>query len=139
VLFLPKGKRTENVLQTTANMLKEKVADKQYVDVGENVERHVGVTRTQLDTSIRILREEGYEVHGQDPAAGHGEGHRAQGLGQAWYHTEASLGEPVQRPAGHRRSKDGGRTYVDVQPPSASRPSESTSTTTKMVAVRQTV
>jgi hypothetical protein len=62
-LLAPGAKDKADALQTTANMLKKEVANKKYVDVGGSVHLGVGVTRTHLDTSIAILREQGYEIH----------------------------------------------------------------------------
>jgi biotin operon repressor len=49
--------------QTTANMLKQQVDDKKYVDIGSGVENHLGVTETRLKNSVAILQEQGYQVH----------------------------------------------------------------------------
>ena len=53
-----RGKQLEN----TASFLKDSVDEKGYVDVGVGVERQVGQSRTQFDTSISMLKSEGYEV-----------------------------------------------------------------------------
>ena len=62
-LRAPGEKDKADALQTTANMLKDQVSKKTYVDVGRGVESQLGVTRTRLDTSVAVLREQGYEVH----------------------------------------------------------------------------
>lgn len=49
--------------QNTANMLKENVDKKGFIDIGVGVERHIGISRTKLKTAIAILEEEGYETH----------------------------------------------------------------------------
>jgi DNA-binding CsgD family transcriptional regulator len=49
-------------LQATANMLKDQVTEKGYVDVGVGVEHHRGLSRTQLDTALSMLESEGYTV-----------------------------------------------------------------------------
>jgi transposase len=107
-----------NVLATTADMLKNQVDKKGYVDVGESVELHVGVSRTQLNTAIRMLREQGYEVH---PV-------KLEQLGTGKLTEYKVLTRPgtTQKQAWENRhniqqvtdtSKDGGRNYVGVQPP----------------------
>lgn len=50
-------------LTSTADMLKQQVAEKTYLDVGRGVEHHLGISSTMLNNSVAILREEGYEVH----------------------------------------------------------------------------
>ncbi len=52
----------EDVLQSTANMLRQQVADKTFVDIGSGTENYLGVSATRLNTAATILREEGYEV-----------------------------------------------------------------------------
>lgn len=53
----------EDVLQSTANKLRQEVADKTFVDIGSGVENYLGISATRLNTAATILREEGYEVH----------------------------------------------------------------------------
>lgn len=62
-LLAPGAKDKADALQTTANMLKDQVNEKTYVDIGGSVHLGVGVTRTHLDTAVAVLREQGYEVH----------------------------------------------------------------------------
>lgn len=45
----------------TADILKEQVAKKTYIDVGPGVEVEMGISRTKLKTAIALLKEEGYE------------------------------------------------------------------------------
>lgn len=45
-----------------ANVLKDHVADKTYVDVGTGTANHLGVSTTQLSTAIATLKEEGYKL-----------------------------------------------------------------------------
>ena len=53
-----------NITTQTADALKNFVSDKKYVDVGVGVERHMGISRTKLNTAIEKLRdEEGYTIH----------------------------------------------------------------------------
>jgi len=47
----------------TMNMLKNKVAEKKYIDVGVGVERNIGISRTKLKSAIILLQDEGYQVH----------------------------------------------------------------------------
>jgi hypothetical protein len=62
-LLAPGEKDKADALQTTANMLKRQVDQKKYIDIGSGVDIGLGVTRTHLDTSVAVLREQGYEVH----------------------------------------------------------------------------
>ena len=49
--------------QATANILKDNVEKKTYIDVGAGVERHMGVSRTKLNTALIQLQDEGYKIH----------------------------------------------------------------------------
>lgn len=62
-LLEPGQKQRADVLQTTANMLKRQVADKEYLDVGTGTELSVGVSRNKMDIAIKMLEEEGYKLH----------------------------------------------------------------------------
>lgn len=45
----------------TADLLKEQVDKKRFVDVGPGVETEMGISRTKLKTALALLQEEGYE------------------------------------------------------------------------------
>lgn len=62
-LLAPGVRDRTNVLHTTANMLKDQVEKKTYLDVGAGVEHHIGVTNDKLKTAVAMLKEEGYTVH----------------------------------------------------------------------------
>jgi len=53
----------EDVIQSTANMLKEQVGEKNLIDIGSGVENYIGVSPTRLNTAVTVLREKGYQVH----------------------------------------------------------------------------
>ncbi|MDF2800243.1 MAG: hypothetical protein K0S61_146 [Anaerocolumna sp.] len=61
-LLDPALKERSEITDTIANMLKENVEKKGYIDVGIGVERHIGIPRNKLKTSIAMLEEEGYLV-----------------------------------------------------------------------------
>lgn len=62
-LLTPGAQDKTDVLTTTANMLRENVDKKKYLDVGSGVENHIGVSKERKDTAIAMLQEEGYSVH----------------------------------------------------------------------------
>ena len=55
-------KMKDQILESTTNMLKDAVKNKTYIDVGEGVERSLGIPRTKLDAALQKLKDEGYEV-----------------------------------------------------------------------------
>ena len=58
----PKKLKDEK-LEATTNMLKDSLKEHKYIDVGEGVERSLGIPRTSLDAAIMKLKMEGdYEV-----------------------------------------------------------------------------
>ena len=53
----------DQVLESTVDILKESLEKNKYIDVGEGVERMLGIPRTKLDAAIMKLKMEGqYEV-----------------------------------------------------------------------------
>lgn len=51
------------VAAATSNMLRSSVDKKGLIDIGSGVESQIGISRTKLDTSIAMLKEEGYQVY----------------------------------------------------------------------------
>lgn len=62
-LLKPSQQEATSLNRTTADALKKAVDEKSYVDIGVGVERYMGVSRTRLQTSVEMLKEEGYTVH----------------------------------------------------------------------------
>lgn len=62
-LLAPGAADAQNVLSSTANVLRMAVDANGYIDVGAGVEAHLGVSKERLKTSVAILLEEGYTVH----------------------------------------------------------------------------
>ena len=50
------------VLATTASMLRKRVAESTYVDVGLGSELEIGIAKTKLDVAVKMLKDEGYTV-----------------------------------------------------------------------------
>ena len=61
-LLAPGLKDKTDILTTTASMLRDQVAKREYIDVGAGVEHHLGLTRTKFNTALSLLKSEGYEV-----------------------------------------------------------------------------
>jgi DNA-binding CsgD family transcriptional regulator len=57
------AKDKAKILTATADMLRQHVADKKYIDVGAGVEHHIGISATKLKNAVAILKEEGYRLH----------------------------------------------------------------------------
>lgn len=61
-LLKPGQEDKAKVLTATADMLRRQVAEKGMIDVGVNVEHHLGLSKEKLSTAVSILKEEGYTV-----------------------------------------------------------------------------
>ena len=59
----PKDTAKLNLTKASMKALEDAVAEKKYVDIGEGVERHMGITNTRLKTAVAQLRQQGYKVH----------------------------------------------------------------------------
>ena len=57
----PENKKDEQ-LRNTVDILKKSLEEKKYIDVGEGVERSLGIPRTKLNAALQQLKEEGYYV-----------------------------------------------------------------------------
>jgi predicted transcriptional regulator len=51
------------ITRKVADVLKNAVDEKKYIDVGSGVEQYLGVSRTKLNTAIYMLEQEGYKQH----------------------------------------------------------------------------
>lgn len=56
-------KHDNDVIENTAEILRKSVESKHLIDVGEGVERELGISRTTLNASLARLKEEGYTVN----------------------------------------------------------------------------
>ena len=107
------------ITMNIANLLKENVDKKKYLDVGTGTENHLGISRTRLDTAVEILKEQGYQVHFvKVPQLGvPGNFTSVKVLvppGTEYKETYENRGK-IQNIAGY--SEDGGRSFLGLEPP----------------------
>lgn len=62
-LLNPKSEAKMLAAKQTADFLKAQVDEKGMIDVGKDVERELGVTRTKMDQALYALEAEGYVIH----------------------------------------------------------------------------
>lgn len=62
-LLAPGAQDKSNQLTSIANMLKDQVDQKEFVDVGAGVEAHLHISKERLRVAVAMLKEEGYSVH----------------------------------------------------------------------------
>lgn len=107
------------ITMNIANLLKENVDKKKYLDVGAGTENHLGISRTRLDTAVEILKEQGYQVHFvKVPQLGvPGNFTSVKVLvppGTEYKETYENRGK-IKSIAGY--SEDGGRSFLGLEPP----------------------
>ena len=62
--LLAEGRKDKaDILQTTADMLKNEVDKGGYIDISSGVESYLAISSTKLNTAVAMLKEEGYVVH----------------------------------------------------------------------------
>ena len=59
----PSRQKKVDSITNIADVLKDQLKDKPYLDVGKGVELQLNVSSTQLKTALAMLKEEGYSVH----------------------------------------------------------------------------
>jgi DNA-binding NarL/FixJ family response regulator len=107
-----------NILKNTVDALRAEADKNLAIDVGSGVEHYVGVTRTMLDTAIKYLENEGYNIFYV----------KVQQLGTRFNTNVKVLAKPGTRFPDVAKnpekislintySKDGGRTMITTQPP----------------------
>mgnify|MGYP000940641577 CR=1 FL=1 len=121
-LLDPAAKENQSQLITTANMLKDQIKEKTYLDVGEGTENHLGITQSKLATAVAMLEEEGYSLHKVKTTYG--------GDHEVTIKVLAPPETPwieVQRNKDRIRtvstySEDNGKTYLGIEPPESLSP-----------------
>lgn len=107
------------VLDATANLLKEKIKDGSFLDIGQGTENHLAISKTKLANAVAKLREEGYAVTNVQIAQIGAPGNKT---------TVKVLAPPgtaykdiVRNPGNIKPisaySNDGGLTYEQIEPP----------------------
>lgn len=118
-LLKPSTQAKVDRLTSTANVLKQEVADKKYLDVGLGTEHYLGVSDTQLKVALQMLREEGYNVYPiKKPQLGTGEMTTYKVLVEpgVTYKEFAQNSDKIRTVQSF--SEDGGETFTKIKPPS---------------------
>lgn len=108
----------KDVLFATADVLRQQVADKTYLDVGSGTELELGISQTKLNTAVALLKEEGYSVHTiKVEQLGTGNETRLKVLvppGTEYSELIANRDKIMPLQA---YTEDGGLTYLNIKPP----------------------
>lgn len=114
-LLKPATQDKLDILTTTTNLLRDKVGEDRYLDIGSGTENHLGISATRLSTAVAVLREEGYQVRNiQVPQLGTNNKTTVKVL----VPPDAPRfidPEKIQTVASY--SEDGGRTQTPIKPP----------------------
>lgn len=109
-----------DILVSTAAMLKAKISDGSYLDIGAGTENHLDISPTKLSTAVAMLKHEGYEVHKvQVDQLGTGVGNKTtiKVLAPPGTKYVDIVTHPEKIKSVAAFSEDGGLSYRDVKPP----------------------
>lgn len=119
-LLAPATQEKEDILLTTAAVLRNEVKEKKHLDISLGTENYLGISQTRLNTAAEILKEEGYRVDGvKIPQLGTGKFTKMKVISAPdTEYTEviqaAKLGK-IGTVAHY--SEDSGRSFSSIQPP----------------------
>jgi DNA-binding CsgD family transcriptional regulator len=106
------------ILESTSSLLKQKVDEGGYLDIGSGTENHLGISATKLSTAVAMLKAQGYVVHNVQVAQQFGGGKttiKVLAPPGTKYVDIVRNPERIKTVAAY--SEDGGRTYQHIQPP----------------------
>ena len=114
----PDAQMKTGQIMKNADTLADQVTRRGYLDVGAGVEKHMGISKDKLNTTLEVLKDRGYEVHSL----------KVQQLGTGKYTTLKVLAPPgtdfatvsknrdkIQIPNVY--TEDGGKTIRSIEPP----------------------
>lgn len=117
-LLAPGARNRQDRLTTTANMLREEIAQKGIIQVGKGVENQLGVVRNHFDTAIAMLRSEGYELRNvQVDQAGTGNKTNIKVLAKPGTEYKDIVKDLGQIKLIGQHSEDGGASFTKIKPP----------------------
>jgi DNA-binding CsgD family transcriptional regulator len=114
-LINPIQKQRQDSLITTANLLKDKLSNGGYLDIGVGTANHLSISSTKLSTAITMLRAQGYEIRNI----------QVQQLGTSGKTTVKILVppgspkfiDPTKIRTVEAYSENSGETYLGIKPP----------------------
>lgn len=119
-LLVPGAKDRSDILINVSEVLKERVAEDTFIDIGSGSESFVGISKEKLRTAATILEEQGYKVYTIDQRqAGTGQDTKRKVIcppGTTWGEAQKNSNNVKLI---RKFSDDGGRTFGDFHPPIA--------------------
>jgi hypothetical protein len=124
-LLKPSEDTKEAILLATAGTLKDNMEKSGgFLDIGKGTGNHLGVSPEKLAVSVAMLKDEGYEVfYVPVNQLGTGKNTTTKVLAPPGTRFPDVINHPEKIKSIATYSEDGGRTYLDVKPPVAVKPS----------------
>jgi hypothetical protein len=117
-LLNPSTQERSNITKATSDMLRSTVGKDKFVDVGGGVEARLGISATRLATSVKALKNEGYEViNVQVAQLGNDKKTTVKVLAPPGTTYKDVVTNMTNIVIPQERSDDGGRTYLGIKPP----------------------
>lgn len=117
-LLDPAAKARNDVLTNTADILKQQVKDKKFLDVGEGTANHMNINRDKLKTAVQMLQEEGYTLdYLRVPQLGTGQFTTIKVLHDGTTPWKELNADPSQVKTITSWSEDGGRSFLGIEKP----------------------
>ena len=119
-LLLDDSLKVKNeILNSTANVLKNSINENSYIDIGAGTELYLGVSQTKLKAAVSKLEDEGYEVHYiyVDQATNPGKKTTIKVLTPPGTKTSDIYDNLDKIHLIEEHSNDGGLTYYGIKPP----------------------
>ena len=121
-LLNPNTASHKNTARVTSDILKKELEKKRMLDVGEGVERELGISEPQLREAVYILEREGYNLYGVGVPQVNNKSKRT--IVQVLTNPEVTYGEVYQnlgdiQPVKDYYSKDGGKTFQKLEYPAS--------------------
>ena len=117
-LLKPGASDKAKIIESTADMLREQVDANDMVDVGKGVENYLGVTSSRLNTSLKMLTNEGYGLHSVNvPQVSTGKDTKTKVLAKPGITQKDVFLNQDKIAQINRYSENGGKDYVKPSPP----------------------
>lgn len=117
-LLNPAAKDKQDQLTTTANMLKDQLKEKRFLDIGVGTENYIGITESNLKTAVAMLQEEGYRVDTvKVKQLGTGKDTTVKVLSPPGTEYSELMQNKDKIRTVAQFSEDGGRSFLGIQPP----------------------
>src|SRR5680860_925710 len=119
-LLDPSANARSDKLGNTANMLKDNLSTKRFVDIGAGTENNMGVSQTMLKTAAAMLQEEGYQIFTlKEPSANVGQLTTIKVLAppDATFQELVKNKDKIKLVGSY--TEDSGRTWNGIEPPAS--------------------